>query len=58
MTSFSGQVPVTPGDEAFDRTGSYGPALYVVCAMLAYNAIVFTLLGRYPPGYASGSGSK
>ena len=24
MTSFSGQVPVTPGDEAFDRTGSLG----------------------------------
>ena len=43
---------------AFDRTGSYGPALLVVCAMLAYNAIVFTLLGRYPSRYASGSGSK
>ncbi len=42
---------------AFDRTGSYAPALYVVGAMLAYNAVVFTLLGRYPARYASGSGS-
>jgi MFS family permease len=37
---------------AFDRTGSYAPALWVVCAMLAYNAIVFTILGRYPTAYS------
>ena len=43
---------------AFDRTGSYAPALYVVAAMLAYNAVVFLLLGRYPVRYASGSADR
>lgn len=38
---------------AYDRTGSYAPALLVVAAMLTYNAIVFVFLGRYPRDHAA-----
>ncbi len=36
---------------AFDRTGSYSPAVYVVAALLAYTAGVFVLLKPYPEGW-------
>lgn len=33
---------------AFDRLGTYAPALYFVAVMLAYNAILFCVLPAYP----------
>jgi MFS family permease len=36
---------------AFDRLGTYAPALYFVAAMLMYNAILFLFLPRYPDDF-------
>jgi MFS family permease len=36
---------------AFDRLGTYAPALYFVAAMLIYNGILFIFLGPYPDSF-------
>jgi len=38
---------------AYDRTGSYAPALALVTAMLVYNMVVFLCLGRYPNRFSN-----
>lgn len=40
---------------AFDRLGTYAPALYIVAGLLLYNAMLFLFLRRYPKDLSAAS---